>query len=222
MLARGDGWCSATGSRFSTRSRSTRAVRLAHRLCRHGAADVRRRVPAAEPHAGHVRAVRDFHGRRRLTEFASRRALRHAPHFPQRAPRVHRRRGAASSLVAALGRDGCGLSWCCRRDHGGLQPAVSNFGAMAMEPVGSVAGIGASLQGFISTGAAALVARPDRARSSTAASCRLPRGALCCGLIAPGVRARGGARPIVPPPPWRCVGSRVRGSLASRRVRTAR
>ena len=34
--------------------------------------------------------------------------------------------------------------------------SVSNFGAMAMEPVGSVAGIGASLQGCISTGAAAV------------------------------------------------------------------
>src|SRR6185437_9352948 len=35
--------------------------------------------------------------------------------------------------------------------------SVSNFGAMAMEPVGSVAGIGASLQGCISTSIAAIV-----------------------------------------------------------------
>jgi DHA1 family bicyclomycin/chloramphenicol resistance-like MFS transporter len=35
--------------------------------------------------------------------------------------------------------------------------SVSNFGAMAMEPVGSVAGIAASLQGFISTFSGALV-----------------------------------------------------------------
>jgi hypothetical protein len=34
---------------------------------------------------------------------------------------------------------------------------ASNFGAMAMEPVGSVAGIGASLQGFISTFGGAVV-----------------------------------------------------------------
>jgi DHA1 family bicyclomycin/chloramphenicol resistance-like MFS transporter len=35
--------------------------------------------------------------------------------------------------------------------------SVSNFGAMAMEPIGAVAGIGASLQGFVSTFAGALV-----------------------------------------------------------------
>jgi MFS transporter, DHA1 family, multidrug resistance protein len=35
--------------------------------------------------------------------------------------------------------------------------SVSNFGAMAMEPVGSVAGVAASLQGFISTFFGALV-----------------------------------------------------------------
>src|ERR1700723_3591994 len=35
--------------------------------------------------------------------------------------------------------------------------SVSNFGAMAMEPMGSSAGIAASLQGFISTFSGALV-----------------------------------------------------------------
>src|SRR5271155_2301760 len=61
--------------------------------------------------------------------------------------------------------------------------SVSNFGAMAMEPVGSVAGIGASLQGFISTGAAALVAALI-GRSYHGSIVPIPRGALCCGLIA--------------------------------------
>jgi MFS transporter, DHA1 family, multidrug resistance protein len=61
--------------------------------------------------------------------------------------------------------------------------AVSNFGAMAMEPVGSVAGIGASLQGFISTGMAAVIAtligRQYHGSTSTVAG-----GALICGLVA--------------------------------------
>ena len=54
---------------------------------------------------------------------------------------------------------------------------------MAMEPVGSVAGMGASLQGFISTGGAAFVAALI-GRSYHGSVVPLPRGALCCGLIA--------------------------------------
>jgi MFS transporter, DHA1 family, multidrug resistance protein len=61
--------------------------------------------------------------------------------------------------------------------------SVSNFGAMAMEPVGSVAGIGASLQGFISTGAAAFVGAVI-GRQFNGSTVPLVRGALCCGLIA--------------------------------------
>jgi DHA1 family bicyclomycin/chloramphenicol resistance-like MFS transporter len=61
--------------------------------------------------------------------------------------------------------------------------AVSNFGAMAMEPVGSVAGVGASLQGFISTGAAAvigaLIGRQYHGSTSTVTG-----GAVICGLLA--------------------------------------
>jgi MFS transporter, DHA1 family, multidrug resistance protein len=61
--------------------------------------------------------------------------------------------------------------------------AVSNFGAMAMEPVGSVAGVGASLQGFISTGAAAfigaLIGRQYHGSTSTVTG-----GAVICGLVA--------------------------------------
>ena len=63
--------------------------------------------------------------------------------------------------------------------------AVSNFGAMAMEPVGSVAGVAASLQGFISTFTGALVgAYIGRQFNGTLVP--LAAGALCCGLAALG------------------------------------
>ncbi|MDP9083038.1 MAG: multidrug effflux MFS transporter [Pseudomonadota bacterium] len=59
--------------------------------------------------------------------------------------------------------------------------SVSNFGAMAMEPIGSVAGIGASLQGFISTFGGALGgALIGRQFNGTTAP--LAAGALGCGL----------------------------------------
>jgi DHA1 family bicyclomycin/chloramphenicol resistance-like MFS transporter len=61
--------------------------------------------------------------------------------------------------------------------------SVSNFGAMAMEPMGPVAGIGASLQGFISTGAAALVGAVI-GREFNGSTVPLAGGALSCGLIA--------------------------------------
>jgi DHA1 family bicyclomycin/chloramphenicol resistance-like MFS transporter len=57
-----------------------------------------------------------------------------------------------------------------------FQLSVSNFGAMAMEPVGAVAGIGASLQGFVSTFGGALVGASSGG-SSTARRCRWPPGA---------------------------------------------
>jgi MFS transporter, DHA1 family, multidrug resistance protein len=61
--------------------------------------------------------------------------------------------------------------------------SVSNFGAMAMEPIGAVAGIGASLQGFVSTFGGALVgAVIGRLFNSTTVP--LAAGALCCGLLA--------------------------------------
>jgi MFS transporter, DHA1 family, multidrug resistance protein len=86
--------------------------------------------------------------------------------------------------VAALGRDGM---WTFVALQGvtmaAFSLAASNFGAMAMEPVGSVAGMGASLQGFISTGAAALVAALI-GHSYHGSIVPIPRGALCCGLIA--------------------------------------
>ena len=59
--------------------------------------------------------------------------------------------------------------------------SISNFGAMAMDPVASVAGIGASLQGFVSTlGGAMVGALIGRQFNGTTAT--LPLGSLCCGL----------------------------------------
>jgi DHA1 family bicyclomycin/chloramphenicol resistance-like MFS transporter len=87
-------------------------------------------------------------------------------------------------VVAALGRESM---WTFVALQGvtmaAFSLAASNFGAMAMEPVGSVAGMGASLQGFISTGAGALVAALI-GRSYHGSIVPIPRGALCCGLIA--------------------------------------
>jgi MFS transporter, DHA1 family, multidrug resistance protein len=60
--------------------------------------------------------------------------------------------------------------------------AASNFGAMAMEPIGAVAGIGASLQGFISTTGAALVATLI-GRQFNFTVVPLAVGALTCGLL---------------------------------------
>jgi MFS transporter, DHA1 family, multidrug resistance protein len=58
---------------------------------------------------------------------------------------------------------------------------ASNFGAMAMEPVGSVAGIGASLQGFISTFGGAVVGALI-GRQFNGATLSLASGAFACGL----------------------------------------
>jgi DHA1 family bicyclomycin/chloramphenicol resistance-like MFS transporter len=58
---------------------------------------------------------------------------------------------------------------------------ASNFGAMAMEPVGSVAGIGASLQGFISTFGGAVVGALI-GRQFNGATLPLASGAFACGL----------------------------------------
>jgi DHA1 family bicyclomycin/chloramphenicol resistance-like MFS transporter len=58
---------------------------------------------------------------------------------------------------------------------------ASNFGAMAMEPVGSVAGIGASLQGFISTFGGAVVGALI-GRRFNGSTLPLASGAFTCGL----------------------------------------
>ena len=59
--------------------------------------------------------------------------------------------------------------------------SISNFGAMAMEPVASVAGIGASLQGFMSTVSGALVGALI-GRQFDGTLLPLAAGSLCCGL----------------------------------------
>jgi DHA1 family bicyclomycin/chloramphenicol resistance-like MFS transporter len=58
--------------------------------------------------------------------------------------------------------------------------SVSNFGAMAMEPVGAVAGIGASLQGFVSTFGGAIVGALI-GREFNGTTVPLAGGALVCG-----------------------------------------
>jgi DHA1 family bicyclomycin/chloramphenicol resistance-like MFS transporter len=63
--------------------------------------------------------------------------------------------------------------------------SVSNFGAMAMEPMGAVAGIAASLQGFISTFAGALLGA-FIGRQYNGTTVPLAAGALLCGLVSLG------------------------------------
>jgi DHA1 family bicyclomycin/chloramphenicol resistance-like MFS transporter len=58
---------------------------------------------------------------------------------------------------------------------------TSNFGAMAMEPVASVAGIGASLQGFASTLGGAFVGGVIGWQFN-GTTVPLAAGSLCCGL----------------------------------------
>jgi DHA1 family bicyclomycin/chloramphenicol resistance-like MFS transporter len=61
--------------------------------------------------------------------------------------------------------------------------SVSNFGAMAMEPVGSVAGVAASVQGFVSTFLGALLAA-FIGRQFNGTTVPLAMGAVCCGALA--------------------------------------
>ena len=63
--------------------------------------------------------------------------------------------------------------------------SVSNFGAMAMEPMGEVAGIAASVQGFISTFAGALLGA-FIGRQYNGTTVPLALGALVCGVISLG------------------------------------
>ncbi len=60
--------------------------------------------------------------------------------------------------------------------------STSNFGAMAMEPIASVAGIGASLQGFITTFAGALVGAAI-GHGFNGTTVPLAAGTLVCGCI---------------------------------------
>jgi DHA1 family bicyclomycin/chloramphenicol resistance-like MFS transporter len=63
--------------------------------------------------------------------------------------------------------------------------SVSNFGAMAMEPVGAVAGVGASLQGFVSTFLGALVGA-FIGKQFNGTTVPLAAGSIACGLLALG------------------------------------
>jgi MFS transporter, DHA1 family, multidrug resistance protein len=63
--------------------------------------------------------------------------------------------------------------------------SVSNFGAMAMEPMGAVAGIAASVQGFISTFAGALLGA-FIGRMYNGSTVPLATGAVACGLVSLG------------------------------------
>jgi len=60
--------------------------------------------------------------------------------------------------------------------------AVSNFGAMAMEPLGAIAGVGASVQGFITTFGGALVGAAI-GRKFNDSTLPLAGGALGSGLL---------------------------------------
>jgi len=91
---------------------------------------------------------------------------------------------ALHSVVAALGRDQMWTFVIMQSlTMATFSLSVSNFGAMAMEPVGAVAGIGASLQGCISTGAAALLSAAI-GRKFHGTTLPLAGGALACGLSA--------------------------------------
>jgi MFS transporter, DHA1 family, multidrug resistance protein len=68
---------------------------------------------------------------------------------------------------------------------GAFSLSVSNFGAMAMEPVGSVAGIAASLQGFISTFSGALIGA-FIGRQFNGTTVPLAAGCMCCGFASLG------------------------------------
>jgi DHA1 family bicyclomycin/chloramphenicol resistance-like MFS transporter len=89
---------------------------------------------------------------------------------------------AVHTLVAALGYE---QLWTFvlfqAASMGAFGLAVSNFGAMAMEPVGAVAGIAASLQGFVSTFTGALLGA-FVGRMFNGTTVPLAAGALCFGL----------------------------------------
>jgi MFS transporter, DHA1 family, multidrug resistance protein len=64
---------------------------------------------------------------------------------------------------------------------GSFALAAPNFGALAMEPLGAVAGVGASVQGFVTTCGGALVASAI-GRQFAESTVALTGGALVCGL----------------------------------------
>lgn len=90
----------------------------------------------------------------------------------------------AHVVIAALGLEGLTtfvLLQAATMSCVGLM--VANFGTMAMEPMGSVAGIAASLQGFISTTGAALVGALI-GRQFHGSTLSLAVGTAICGVLA--------------------------------------
>jgi MFS transporter, DHA1 family, multidrug resistance protein len=86
------------------------------------------------------------------------------------------------SAVAYFGFDSLGMFVLMQAaTMGCVGLAVGNFGAMAMEPMGAIAGIAASLQGFISTAGAAAVGALI-GRSFNGSTLPLAGGAALCGL----------------------------------------
>jgi MFS transporter, DHA1 family, multidrug resistance protein len=65
---------------------------------------------------------------------------------------------------------------------GSFALVAPNFGALAMEPLGAVAGVGASVQGFLTTCGGALVASAI-GRQFAGTTVALTGGALVCGLL---------------------------------------
>jgi DHA1 family bicyclomycin/chloramphenicol resistance-like MFS transporter len=66
---------------------------------------------------------------------------------------------------------------------GSFALVAPNFGALAMEPLGAVAGVGASVQGFVTTCGGAVVASAI-GRQFAESTVALSGGALVCGLMA--------------------------------------
>ena len=88
------------------------------------------------------------------------------------------------SVIAALGVERLGIFVALQSaTMACFALSISNFGAMAMEPIASVAGIGASLQGFVSTLVGALVGALI-GRQFNGTMLPLAAGSLCCGLAA--------------------------------------
>ena len=144
-----------------------------------------------------------------LLQFASRRAAGHAAHFPHRAARVHRCGGVASCRGRARPGRHVDLRGAARGDHGRLCAGGFEFQRHGDGAGGIGRRMGASLQGFISTGGAALVAALI-GRSYHGSIVPIPRGALFGGLIALACVLVAERGRLFRPPSCRAVGSRVR------------
>jgi DHA1 family bicyclomycin/chloramphenicol resistance-like MFS transporter len=91
---------------------------------------------------------------------------------------------AIHTLVAAFGLEGLPTFVVLQAaTMGCIGLIMANFGAMAMEPMGAVAGVAASLQGCISTAGAAMVGALI-GRQFNGSTLPLALGAAACGLLA--------------------------------------